>query len=158
MDEIRTHTQPHAEAEDASLAVVPGFVKSAGGVLMMTGVFGLLHVVQLFGIIVRLRGPFVVAPPAMAVEALAAVVTGIGFVRVRSWAPSAAILTAGLLWVTSGAWFVFAITEGLITLFGMLVPVLAFVSLILCLVWRKRCAAIAGARRRLEEQGFELGT
>jgi Na+/proline symporter len=120
-------------------------------------VFGVLHVVQIYGVVTRIQGAFAAVPHVMAVQAAAAVVSGLSLARARGWAPWAAIVTSGLLWITASLWFVFALSNGLFTLFGMLVPGLAALTLVFAFVAKRPCEATAKARERLERQGLELG-
>jgi hypothetical protein len=143
--------------DDLDLAAVPPWVKIAGGVLATAGVFGVFHVLQLFGVLSRVPGVFAALPPIMGAVSVAAVVTGVAFARARSWSPWAAVVTAALLWLTTAAWFLFAAVEGFFTLFGFVVPVMGFGALVVTLMGRKKCAIAAAARRRLEQQGLEFG-
>ena len=143
--------------DDVVAAAAPGRVRVAGAIVFMAGAFGVLHVVQLFGVITFIRGPFALVPYALAVETAMAVVAGIGLARARAWAPWTAIATAALLALTAGAWFVFALVNGLFTLFGMLVPALASLAFVVAFVAKRPCERAAAARRRLEQAGFELG-
>jgi hypothetical protein len=143
--------------DDVAAAAAPGRVRVAGAVVLMAGAFGLLHVVQLFNVITFIRGPFVAVPYLLAAETITAVVAGVGLARARAWAPWVAIASAALLALTGAAWFLFALANGLFTLFGMLVPGLASLALALAVVAKAPCDAAAAARKRLERAGFELG-
>jgi hypothetical protein len=146
-----------AAADDTALAVVPRLVKIAGGLLFATSGIAAIHVMQLFGLIVRYSGVIGVLLGAMAIEALAGMVAGMGLARARTWAPWAAIVAAALLWVTSVIWFGFAMANGVFTLFGFLVPGIGFLALVLAFFARKPCDIAAAARKRLGEQGLDLG-
>ncbi len=144
--------------DDTALAAVPVLVKLAAGVVFLAGAIGAIHVLQLFGLIGRIRGPFAFAPHAMGLESAGAIVAGVALARARGWAWWVASTSGGLLWTTSAAWFLFALGNGFFTLFGFLVPCLGFGALVFGLLARKACQVTAEARRRLAEQGFELGT
>jgi hypothetical protein len=148
---------PDTPDDDVASAAAPPRVRVAGAVVLAAGAFGVLHVVQLFNVITFIRGPFAVVPYVMGVEAVAAVVLGVAYARARGWAVLATIVTAALLAVTSGAWFVFAIAHGLFTLFGMLEPGLAVLALALAVVAKGACERASAARKRLEQAGFQLG-
>ena len=137
--------------------MAPTIVKIAGGVLLGAGVFGAFHVLQLMGIVSSIRGAFVAVPPAMGVASAIGLIAGIGLARSRGWAGWAAIAAGALLWVTSSVWFLFAIVNGLFTLFGLLVPGMAFAALVLAVLARNPCEATALARKRLAEHGLDLG-
>lgn len=143
--------------DDVAAAAAPGRVRVAGAIVLMAGAFGVLHVVQIFNVITFIRGPFVVVPYLLGVETVTAVVAGVGLARARSWAPWAAIATAALLCLTAAAWFIFALANGLFTLFGMLVPGLGALALAFAVVAKRPCDEAAAARKRLERAGFELG-
>jgi hypothetical protein len=143
--------------DDVAAAAAPARVRVAGAIVLMAGAFGVMHVVQIFGVITFIRGPFAVVPYVLAVETATAVVAGVGLARARAWAPWTAIATAALLAVTAAAWFLFALANGLFTFFGMLVPALAALSFALALVAKRPCEVAAAARKRLERAGFELG-
>ncbi len=143
--------------DDVASAAAPPRVRVAGAVVLMAGAFGVLHVVQLFNVITFIRGPFAVVPYVMGVEAVAAVVLGVAYARARGWAVLGTIVTAALLAVTSGAWFVFALANGIFTLFGMIEPGLAVLALALAVVAKGACEGASAARKRLEQAGFQLG-
>ena len=143
--------------DDVAAAAAPGLVRVAGAIVFMAGAFGVLHVVQLFGVITFIRGPFAAVPYLLGAEVVAVVVAGIGLARVRAWAPWMAIGAAALLALTAAAWFVFALVNGLFTFFGMLVPALAGLAFALAFVAKGPCERAAAARKRLERAGFELG-
>jgi hypothetical protein len=149
--------QASSTEDDVAAAAAPGRVRVAGAIVLMAGAFGVMHVAQLFSVITVLRGPFAIVPYLLAVETVTAVVSGVGLARARSWAPWPAIATAGLLAVTGGAWFLFALANGLFTFFGMLVPGLGALALAFAVVAKGPCEQAAAARRRLEQAGFELG-
>ena len=132
-------------------------MRVAGAIVVMAGAFGVLHVVQLFGVITFIEGAFAAVPYLLGLETATAVVAGIGFARARTWAPWTAIASSGLLAATSAVWFVFAIANGLFTFFGLLVPALAALAFALALVAKRPCEQAAAARKRLERAGFELG-
>jgi hypothetical protein len=150
--------QPNAPpSDDLELAVVPSWVKISGGVLATAGVFGVFHVLQLFGLLSRVPGAFAVLPPLMGLASVAAVVLGVAFARARSWSPWPAVVAAALLWLTTTAWFLFGAVNFFFTFFGFVVPVMGFGALVVTLLARKKCAIAAAARRRLEQQGLEFG-
>src|SRR5258708_4115226 len=150
-------TSQGEELDDLAAAATPARVRAAGITLLVAGGFGALHVVQLYGVIIVIRGPFSLAPHLMAIETVAALVVGVSLARARGWAAWSAIVVAALLAATSGAWFLFAMANGLFTLFGMFVPGLAMLALVLAFVAQTACLATARARERLEQQGLELG-
>lgn len=143
--------------DDTTLAVLPRSARVAAALSFVAGAFGAVHVAQLFGVLLFIRGPYAALPYLMAVEATAALAAGVGLFRLRGWAPWTAVIASAVLWLTSGFWCVFALAHGFLTLFGFLVPALALAALIA--TWRARKAAdvAARARIRLREQGFELG-
>jgi hypothetical protein len=143
--------------DDVSAAAAPARVRVAGAVVLMAGAFGVMHVAQLFSVITRLDGPFAAVPYLLGVETVTAVVAGVGLARARAWAPWPAIATAALLALTGGAWFLFALANGLFTFFGMLVPALAALALAFAVVAKGPCEQAAAARKRLESAGFDLG-
>jgi hypothetical protein len=153
---METSNLPSSD-DDLAAAAAPSRVRVAGAVVLMAGAFGVLHVVQLLSSIVYIRGPFVAVPYLMGVEAALAVIIGVAYARARGWAPWPAIATTGLLAATSGAWFVFAILNGLFTLFGMIEPGLAVLALALAIVAKGACEQASAARKRLASAGFQLG-
>jgi len=149
--------QKDAAEDDLAAAATPASVRAAGAALIATGAFGLLHVVQLFGVLTTIRGPFAFVPHLMTIETVAALVVGVALSRARGWAAWASIIIAALFAATSGAWFLFALVNGLFTLFGMMVPGLATLALVLASVAKGPCQATASARERLGHQGLDLG-
>ena len=148
---------PDSAKEDLDALATPPIVRSAGLALLATGAFGVLHVAQLADALRYVHGPFAIVPYLMAVESVVAVFVGVAFVRARRWAPIAAIVTSALSWITSGAWFMFAMGNGLFTLFGMLVPGLAMGALLLGVMAKRPCERTVAARARLGREGLDLG-
>lgn len=143
--------------DDVALAALPVQVKSAAGAALLAGLFGVVDVLQLFGIIRRIEGVFGAFPALMGIESLAALAAAFFLYRARPWAPWVGMASGGLLWLTSSAWFLFAAANGLVTLFGLLVPFFGLAVLVLAIVSRKHCQVTAQARERLAAQGLELG-
>src|SRR3954451_5745436 len=54
--------QKDGAENDLAVAATPASVRAAGAALFATGAFGLLHVVQLFGVLTTIRGPFAFVP------------------------------------------------------------------------------------------------
>jgi len=138
-------------------AALPAKVKATAGAALVAGIFGGAHVLQLFAVIGRIEGLFSVFPALMGVESLAAVAAALFLYRARRWAPWLGVTSGVLLWATSSAWFLFALANGLVTLFGFVEPFLALLVVVLALVSRQACQATADARERLAAQGLELG-
>ena len=143
--------------DDLTLAVLPMPAKTAAATAITAGAFGVLHALQIFLTVQALRAPFNVLPPMMGVLARAGLVSGIAIGRARRWGPWPALAAMILLFFTTSFWFLFALWNGLFTLFGMLVPLFAFLAIPFVIAGRKACVATSDARRRLEEQGLELG-
>src|SRR5690349_19533439 len=120
--------------DDLARAGTPGVVRSAGVALLVTGMFGVLHVIQIYGLVVAIRGPLPLLPPLMGIDPVAAIGTGLALARARSWAGLAAVVVSSVLVVAAGLWFVFALGNGIISLFGMVVPAMATVALLLAVV------------------------
>ena len=144
-------------SDDLTTATATKSVKIAGGMLVLSGGFGVLNVVQVFYTVVFFRDWPQVIPARMAVASVAVLVFGVGFSRARSWAPWPAVGTSTLLWLAGSAWFVFAIVSGFVTLYGFIVPIVSFVSTICVLFNRSSCAQTAQARARLSLEGIDLG-
>jgi hypothetical protein len=157
--EIRSMNQEYQSQanDDVAASATPKIVRTAGLLLVTAGAFSVLHVIQIFGVVVAIRGPFAFVPHVMAVVAVASLVAGFGLARARAWAPLPAISAASLLAITSGAWFLFAVANGLFTLFGMLVPGMASLATVLAALAKGPCERTAEARKQLERAGFELG-
>jgi hypothetical protein len=148
---------PPDAPDDLALAVLPVSVKTAAATVCAAGFFGAAHVLQIFATVTAIRSPFDLLPPVMGVVALAALVSGIGLARARRWAPLPALASVSMLLATTSFWFLFALWNGLFTLFGLLAPMLAFLAIPFAIAGHKPCLATSDARRRLEEQGLELG-
>jgi hypothetical protein len=143
--------------DDLALAVLPVSVKTAAGTVGAAGFLGVANVLQIFATVRAIRAPFDLLPPVMGVVAVVALVSGIGLARARRWAPWAALASVSTLVPTTSFWFLFAVFNGLFTLFGLLTPVIAFLAIPFAIVGRKPCLATSDARRRLQAQGLELG-
>jgi hypothetical protein len=146
-----------ATLDDTALATLPPRVKVAAAVIFMAGAFGMIHVAQLFGLVARIQGPWAAVPHAMGFAAACTGLAGVSLYRARPWAAWLGASAGGVLWATSTAWFLFAAANEFFTLFGVVVPFFALAALVFALRARKACEITAAARRRLAEQGFELG-
>src|SRR5262245_42563400 len=100
-----TRSDTSSTDDDLATARTPAIVRSAAAALLMSGSFGGLHVLQLYGVIDFIRGFFAFVPHLMSVESVAAAIAGVALARARGWAPVAAIVIAALLAVTAAAWF-----------------------------------------------------
>jgi len=143
--------------DDLAAAKIARSVEIAGWLLVFSGVFGVLHGVQLFGFIRFYTTTPVVFAGVNAVVALAAVVFGAGFVRARGWAVWSAPITGAVLCVLSSVWFVYAFAGLLIVLYAFFIPILALAATIALFLARASCKRTAEARRALAEEGIELG-
>jgi len=144
-------------SDDLTTATATKSVKIAGGMLVLSGGFGVLNVVQIFYTVVFFRDWPQAIPVLMAIASIAALVFGVGFSRARSWAPWPAVGTSTLLWLAGSAWFVFAIVSGFITLYAFIVPIVSFVATICVFFNRSSCTQTAQARARLSMEGIDLG-
>jgi hypothetical protein len=146
-----------APPDDLALAAVPASVRAAAAAVGAAGFFGFAHALQIFASVRVLRSPFDLLPPVIGALAVVVLASAAGFARARRWAPLPAVVASSLLFATTSFWFLFALFNGLFTLFGMLVPGLSVIAIVFAVVGRKPCLVTADARRRLEEEGLELG-
>src|SRR5579862_1484221 len=94
--------------DDVALASLPAVVKVAAAAALLAGVFGAIHVLQIYGVLARVEGvvgPFLIA---MGVESLGVCGAALFLYRARRWATGFSAAVGALLWVTSAAWLLFS--------------------------------------------------
>ncbi len=148
---------PGTTAEtDLELLAVPGSVKVAGGILVLTGVFTVLIGLQIWGLLTVVGPIKLVAPLAVALGA-SAVVLGAGVARARLAAASIGLGLAPVIALFGLVWFSFALLNGVLSMISLAVLPLAGVSTILIATSRARVKRVEEARQRLRAEGLDAG-
>jgi len=145
--------------EDADLAaiVVPPNAKFGGGALLLLGVLTLVLCLQTLLLIARYEPLLIVVVGLMFV--LGGGSAWIGFQVTRGSGKAALLGTgiAGISFVCSGAWFVYAMFNNVVSLLALLLMPIAVTALLFCALsigWAKRADL---ARERLRAQGLDSG-
>jgi len=145
--------------EDADLAaiVVPPNAKFGGGALLLLGVLTLVLCLQTVLIISRYEPLLVAVLVIMFV--LGAGSTGLGFQVTRGSGKAAVLGTgfAAVSFVLSGAWFVYAMFNNVVSFLALLLMPVAVTAILFCALsigWAKRADL---ARERLRAQGLDSG-
>lgn len=123
--------------------------------MMGCGLFEAVSGLQLWGFI--LTG-WVNAVPFVLI-ALGLVAIGVGFMsaRGRAQAVVAGLVVAPVILFGNSLWALFGLTRGFVSIFGLLVPALALASIALLVIAIGPTRRATEARRRLAEQGLDLG-
>jgi hypothetical protein len=148
---------PGTTAEtDLDLLAVPGSVKVAGGIFVLTGVFTVLIGLQIWGVLTVVGPISLVAPVAVALGT-GAVVLGAGVARARLVAASIGLGLSPVIAVFALVWFSFALLNGVLSMISLAVLPLAGLSTILIATSRPRVKRVEEARQRLRAEGLDAG-
>jgi hypothetical protein len=134
---------------------VPFAVQAAAAALGLAALLVIALALQNL-LLVQWRGPYALVPLLLVGAGVASAAVAAKLLRARGWAHLAALAAAITLTVATGAWFVFMVTRGLLS-------VLAFGTVGVCLVAALAVAIATGpfervttARRRLRELGQDV--
>lgn len=140
---------------ELAAAQLGAMAKASAGMVVATGALLVLGALQLWDV-VRLRGPYQIVPPTMALLGVVSVVLGMKVYRQRAWAAVAATVLSGLVVLGMGAWFIISTLSGFISVLAMLVPLLAALAAIFSGLAIGPCGRAAAARRRLAASGLDV--
>ena len=151
------HLSPPETAEtDLDALLVPGSVKVAGGIFVLTGVFTVLIGLQIWGLL-TVTGPIkLVAPIALALG-VGAVVLGAGVARARLTSAAIGVVLAPVIGLFALVWAAFALLNGVLSMISLAVLPLAVVSTLLIATSLARVRLVDEARQRLRAQGLDAG-
>ena len=134
---------------------VPFAVQAAAALLGLAALLVMALAAQNL-LLVQWRGPYAFVPLALVAAGVASAAVAVKLLRARGWAHLAALAAAIALTVATGAWFVFMVLRGLLSL-------LAFGTVGMCLVAVVAVAIASGpfekvttARRRLRALGQDV--
>jgi hypothetical protein len=151
------HLSPPGTAEaDLDALAVPGSVKVAGGIFVLTGVFTALIGLQIWGVLTVVGPIKLVAPVALALG-VGAMVLGAGVARARLVSASIGLGLAPVIGLFALVWAVFALLNGVLSMVSLAVLPLAGLSTLLIATSRARVKRVEEARQRLREQGLDAG-
>ena len=94
----------------------------------------------------------------LALVGAAIAASGLALMRGRGWSALGALASSLVLLLASAGWFLFSLSNGLFSFFGLFAPMFALCAVVLAAVSIGPVKRIAAARDRLKSQGFDLGT
>jgi hypothetical protein len=143
--------------DDIQLALPPTAAKLGGGAMIAAGALTMLVAVQtITGFWVR--SDFQIGLGILAALGLAELVVGFALMRARAWAAIAGAALSAALFLGGAAWLFLSLRSGLLSLFGLGAPPVAFTAIALSAVAIGPCRRVAAARARLAAQGLDMGT
>lgn len=143
------------EEHDELAAATPFLARAAGGALMACGLFAAVSGLQLWGFV--LFGWIRVVPIVLIVAGLLAMGIGFQAARGRIAAVMAGLFVAPGILLGGSAWSLFGLTRGFVSIFGLVLPAIALAAVALLALAVGPTRRASEARKRLAEQGFELG-
>lgn len=143
--------------DDDLLHVNPKFPKAAAGFTLLAGGLGVLSAIQIV-VTVRIFSPlWAVIPYVLFPLGAALIVLARSVFIARPWAALGAMAAAALLAVVSGAWLVFAAMNGFFALYTFWTPIGALLCIAFCAVAWAPCLRAEEARRKMREEGMDIG-
>lgn len=149
-------TRTHSAEEDIAAATPPVIARIAGGLVALAGIVVALTGLQTLAM-VTIRGPLEIAPYALALLGIVEIAAGTLVFRARGWAAIGAAVTSFVAVLASGLWLLVSMAHGLLSLYAMASPFVATVAGVMAIVAAGPCERASAARRRLREQGMDLG-
>lgn len=148
--------RPHNAEEDIAAATPPSIARIAGGLVALAGIVVALTGAQTLAM-VTIRGPLAPVPYVLALLGVVEIAAGTLVFRARAWAAIAAIASSALDLLASGFWLLLSMGHGLLSLYALASPFVSIVAGIMAFVALGPCERASAARRRLREQGMDLG-
>ena len=149
-------TRPQNAEEDIAAATPPVIARIAGGLVALAGIVVALTGLQTLAM-VTIRGPLAMVPYVLALLGVTEIAAGTLVFRARSWGAIAAIATSVVNVLVTGLWLLVSMGHGLLSLYAMASPFVSMVGCIMAIVAMGPCERASAARRRLREQGMDLG-
>jgi hypothetical protein len=149
-------TRPQNAEEDIAAATPPLIARIAGGLVALAGLVLALTGVQTLAM-VTIRGSLSMVPYVLALLGVIEIAAGTLVFRARAWGAIAAIGMSFVAVLTSGFWLLVSMGHGLLSLYAMASPFVSLVGGIMAIVAMGPCERASAARRRLREQGMDLG-
>jgi len=149
-------TRPHSAEEDIAAATPPVIARIAGGLVALAGMVVALTGVQTLAM-VTIRGPLALVPYVLALLGAIEIAAGTLVFRARGWGAIGAVGTSFVNVLASGFWLLVSMGHGLLSLYALASPCVSLVGGIMAVVAMGPCERASAARRRLREQGMDLG-
>ena len=134
---------------------VPFAVQAAAAALGLAALLVMALAAQNL-LLVQWRGVYAFVPFAFIVGGVATAAVAVKLLRARGWAYLAALAAAITLTVATGAWFVFTLSRGLISLLAFGTVGVCFVAAVAVVVATGPFEKVTTARRRLRELGQDV--
>jgi hypothetical protein len=148
---------PSTGDDDDLKYVNPRFPKAAAGFALLAGGLGMLTGIQAL-LTVRILSPlWAVVPYVLIALGGTIVVLSLGVFVARPLAAMGAMAVGALLAAASGAWLIFAVSNGFIALYALWTPVWAGVAVGFCGAALAPCHRAQRVRDRLRREGMALG-
>jgi hypothetical protein len=149
-------TRPQSAEEDIAAATPPVIARIAGGLVALAGIVVALTGAQTLAM-VTIRGSLELAPYVLALLGLVEIGAGVLVFRARGWAAIAAAVVSFVNVLASGLWLLVSMGHGLLSLYALASPFVSIVGGVMAIVAVGPCERASAARRRLREQGMDLG-
>jgi hypothetical protein len=149
-------TRPHNAEEDIAAATPPVIARIAGGLVALGGIVVALTGMQTLAM-VTIRGPLALMPYALSLLGVTGIAAGTLVFRARAWGAIGAVAVSFVNVLVSGFWLVASMGHGLLSLYALASPCVSLVAGIMAVVAMGPCERASAARRRLREQGMDLG-
>jgi hypothetical protein len=143
--------------EDELKHVNPTFPKAAAGFALLAGALGILTAIQVLTSVRIFSAFWAVFPYLLLVLGGALGFFARSVFTARRWAAQGAVVVGALQALVSGAWLVFAVSNGFIALYAIWTPVWSVVAVGLCAAALAPCSRAQRARERLRAQGMDIG-
>jgi hypothetical protein len=149
-------TRPYGAEEDIAAATPPSIARIAGGLVALAGIVVALTGAQTLAM-VTIRGPLAIAPYALALLGVIEIAASTYVFRARAWGAIAAVASSAVDLLASGLWLLVSVGHGLLSLYALASPCVALAAGIMAFVAMGPCERASAARRRLRDQGMDLG-
>jgi len=146
-----------AEEVDPSAAAPPLVVRAAAGVAAFTGLMVGLTGLQLLLSVRFAHVGLAVVPYAMLLLGGGQIMLAVFVARARAWAAVASLVVAGFALLSMGTWLVFSVTSGIYSCVGLVVPPLALAAVVTGALSIGPARRADAARRRMRDEGMDLG-
>lgn len=134
---------------------VPFVVQAAAALLGLSALLVIALALQNL-LLIHWRGLYAFVPPAFIVAGVGSAAVAVKLLRARGWAYLAALAAAIALTVATGAWFVFTLSRGLISLLAFGTVGVCLVAVVAVVIATGPFERVTTARRRLRELGHDV--
>jgi hypothetical protein len=134
---------------------VPFAVQAAAGALGLAGLLVMALGAQNM-LLIRWRGVYAFVPLLFVAAGVGSAAVAAKLLRARGWAHLAALAISIVLTVATGAWFVFTVLRGLLSLLAFGCVGMCLVAVVAVAVSTGPFEQVTTARRRLRELGHDV--